>query len=68
MLRGRLPNEAKMLDALLIIPVEHGMVSHVVTARLVYHCAPKAIQAAGAWLKAGLNCLYTPRHYVKENQ
>lgn len=49
-LRGRLPtpNEAKMLDALLIILVEHGMVSHVVAARLVYHCAPEAIQAAVA--------------------
>ena len=50
MLRGRLPspNEAKMLDALLVILVEHGMVSHVVAARLVYHCAPEAIQAAVA--------------------
>lgn len=49
-LRGRLPtpNEAKMLDALLIILVEHGMVSHVIAARLVYHCAPEAIQAAVA--------------------
>ena len=50
MLRGRLPtpNEAKMLDALLVILVEHGMVSHVIAARLVYHCAPEAIQAAVA--------------------
>lgn len=49
-LRGRLPtaNEAKMLDALLVILVEHGMVSHVIAARLVYHCAPEAIQAAVA--------------------
>jgi citrate synthase len=49
-LRGRLPtpSEAKMLDALLIILVEHGMVSHVIAARLVYHCAPEAIQAAVA--------------------
>jgi hypothetical protein len=57
----------QMLDALLVILVEHGMVSHVVAARLVYQCAPKAIQAAGACLKAGLNCSYTPKHYVKEN-
>src|SRR5215207_1610244 len=49
-LRGRLPtpNEAKMLDALLVILVEHGMVSHVIAARLVYHCAPEAIQGAVA--------------------
>ena len=42
-LRGRLPtkNEAKMLDALMIILVEHGMVSHVIAARLIYHCAPR---------------------------
>ena len=48
-LRGRLPtaNEAKMIDALLIILVEHGMVSHVVAARLIYHCAPEAMQARG---------------------
>ena len=49
-LRGRLPtaNEAKMLDALMIILVEHGMVSHVIAARLIYHCAPEAMQAAVA--------------------
>ncbi len=49
-LRGRLPtpDEARMLDALLIILVEHGMISHVVAARLIYHCAPEAIQAAVA--------------------
>jgi len=42
MLRGRLPSEgeAKMLNALLIILVEHGMVSHVVAARMLFHCAP----------------------------
>lgn len=49
-LRGRLPtpDEARMLDALLIVLVEHGMVSAVVAARLVYHGAPEAIQAAVA--------------------
>ena len=49
-LRGRLPtpNEARMLDALLIILVEHGMVSAVVAARLVYRGAPEAMQAAVA--------------------
>src|SRR3954462_7348600 len=54
-LRGRLPtaNEARMLDALMVILVEHGMVSHVVAARLIYHCAPEAMQAAGAAGRGG---------------
>lgn len=60
MLRGRLPtaNEAKMLDALLIILVEHGMVSHVIAARLVYHCAPEAIQAAVAAALCGAGSVH----------
>lgn len=60
MLRGRLPtpNEAKMLDALLVILVEHGMVSHVVAARLVYHCAPEAIQAAVAAALCGAGSVH----------
>ena len=50
MLRGRLPtpNEARMLDALLVILVEHGMVSNVVAGRLIFHSAPEAIQGAVA--------------------
>jgi citrate synthase len=60
MLRGRLPtpNEAKMLDSLLVILVEHGMVSHVVAARLVYHCAPEAIQAAVAAALCGAGSVH----------
>ena len=60
MLRGRLPtpNEAKMLDALLVILVEHGMVSHVVAARLNYHCAPEAIQAAVAAALCGAGSVH----------
>ena len=60
MLRGRLPtpNEAKMLDALLVILVEHGMVSHVIAARLVYHCAPEAIQAAVAAALCGAGSVH----------
>lgn len=59
-LRGRLPtpNEARMLDALLIILVEHGMVSHVIAARLVYHCAPEAIQAAVAAALCGAGSVH----------
>ena len=60
MLRGRLPtpDEAKMLDALLVILVEHGMVSHVVAARLIYHCAPEAIQAAVAAALCGAGSVH----------
>jgi citrate synthase len=49
-LRGRLPapGETRMLDALLVVLVEHGMVAAVVATRLVYHGAPEAIQAAVA--------------------
>jgi citrate synthase len=60
MLRGRLPseNEARMLNALLIILVEHGMVSHVVAARLVFHNAPEAIQAAVAAALCGAGSVH----------
>lgn len=49
-LRGQLPTDAerRMLDALLVILVEHGLVTHVVAARFVYHNAPEAVQAAVA--------------------
>jgi citrate synthase len=59
-LRGRLPtaNEAKMLDALMIILVEHGMISHVVAARLIYHCAPEALQAAVAAALCGAGSVH----------
>jgi citrate synthase len=60
MLRGRLPTreEGRMLDALLVILVEHGMVSHVIAARLVYHCAPEAIQAAVAAALCGAGSVH----------
>jgi citrate synthase len=59
-LRGRLPtaSEAKMLDALLVILVEHGMISHVVAARLIFHCAPEAIQAAVAAALCGAGSVH----------
>jgi citrate synthase len=57
LLRGRLssPAETRMLDALLVILVEHGMVKHVVSARFVYANAPESIQGAvcAALLGAG---------------
>lgn len=60
MLIGRLPTEkeARMIDALLIILVEHGMVSHVVAARLIYHNAPEAIQAAVAAALCGAGSVH----------
>jgi citrate synthase len=50
MLAGRMPTagQTRMTDALLTILVEHGMVSSIVAARLTYHTAPEAIQAAVA--------------------
>jgi len=50
MLMGRMPTagQTRMIDALLTILVEHGMVASIVAARLTYHTAPEAIQAAVA--------------------
>ncbi len=42
------PEETRMLDALLVVLVEHGLVKPVVTARFVYSNAPESLQAAVA--------------------
>jgi citrate synthase len=42
------PAEARMLDALLVVLVEHGLVKPVVAARFVYSNAPESLQAAVA--------------------
>jgi citrate synthase len=49
-LLGRRPTaaEARMLDALLVVLVEHGLVKPVVAARFVYSNAPESLQAAVA--------------------
>ena len=49
-LAGRMPtpNQRRMIDALLVILVEHGMIASVVAARSTYHTAPEAIQGAVA--------------------
>lgn len=50
MLLARRPSaeEARMLDALLVVLVEHGLVKPVVAARFVYSNAPESLQAAVA--------------------
>jgi len=57
---GRMPSaaERRMTDALLVILVEHGMVSHVVAARLTYHNAPEAIQGAVIAALAGAGSVH----------
>lgn len=49
-LLGRRPSaaETRMLDALLVVLVEHGLVKPVVAARFVYSNAPESLQAAVA--------------------
>lgn len=49
-LLGRRPasGETRMLDALLVVLVEHGLVKPVVAARFVYSNAPESLQAAVA--------------------
>ena len=41
-------DESRMLDALLVVLVEHGLVKPVVAARFVYSNAPESLQAAVA--------------------
>lgn len=57
MLLGHLPeaDERRMLDALLVVLIEHGMVKSVVVSRFIYSNAPESLQAAvaGALLGAG---------------
>lgn len=50
MLLGRRPtaDQTRMLDALLVVLVEHGLVKPVIAARFVYSNAPESLQAAVA--------------------
>lgn len=60
LLVGRMPNEneARMTDALLIVLVEHGMVSNVIAARLTVATAPEAIQGAVATALLGAGSVH----------
>ena len=53
--RWPFPEERRMLDAMLVSLIEHGMIGPVVASRLIYSNAPEAIQGAvaGALLAAG---------------
>lgn len=42
------PDETRMLDAMLVVLVEHGLVKPVIQSRFVYSNAPEALQAAVA--------------------
>jgi citrate synthase len=42
------PEQVRMVDALLVVLVEHGLVSNVISARATYHSAPESIQGAVA--------------------
>jgi citrate synthase len=50
LLLGRMPSdgERRMVDALLVALIEHGLVKPVVAARFVYSNAPESLQAAVA--------------------
>ncbi len=46
--RRATPGEIRMLDALLVVLVEHGLVKPAIQARFVYSNAPESLQAAVA--------------------
>src|SRR6185369_12382684 len=64
MLEGQLPSaeQARMIDAMLIVLVDHGMTTGAAAARMTFHSAPEAIQGAvaAAILGAGISVVVFP--------
>ena len=69
MLEGRLPTpeQGRMIDAMLIVLVDHGMTTGAAAARMTFHSAPEAIQGAvaAAILGAGSVHLGSSEHCAK---
>jgi len=69
MLEGRLPSaeQGRMIDAMLIVLVDHGMTTGAAAARMTFHSAPEAIQGAvaAAILGAGSVHLGSSEHCAK---
>jgi citrate synthase len=69
MLEGQLPSaeQARMIDAMLIVLVDHGMTTGAAAARMTFHSAPEAIQGAvaAAILGAGSVHLGSSEHCAK---
>jgi citrate synthase len=69
MLEGRLPTpeQGRMIDAMLIVLVDHGMTTGAAAARMTFHSAPEAIQGAvaAAILGAGSVHLGSSEHCAR---
>jgi citrate synthase len=69
LLRGELPtpDESRMIDALIVVLIEHGLVKPSLVARMVYSNAPESMQAAvaAALLGAGSKHLGSSEHCAR---
>jgi citrate synthase len=69
LLRGGLPtpDESRMIDALIVVLIEHGLVKPSLVARMVYSNAPESMQGAvaAALLSAGSKHLGSSEHCAR---